>query len=153
MPISATVDWYPHFSTFSEFNAEMKTWDDGTKTVYMALGPGNSIRYVGLTTNPRGRFNNHNLRTHAKHSPLKFMAGEITTAGLSGRRGTKQPPDLSLIEHLLIAYFEPELNERLKDSHPPDCVSLYSRFFSNDETEWHLPQDYLPKFPTLLAFN
>lgn len=151
MPVSVIVDWYGPFETVDTFKAELRQWDKGVRTLYMALGSHNRIRYVGLTETPYSRFNNHPKVMDENNR--RFYAGQIVTQGISGRRRSKRAPDLSLTEHASIAYLAPELNKQLKAKDLPDCVCVYSRFFSLDDYEtqiWPLPEN---KFPPVIAYS
>jgi len=151
MPIAAIIDWYGPFDTVEAFKSELRNWDKGVRTLYMALGPYNRIRYVGLTETPFSRFDSHPKLMDSGNR--RFYAGEITTQGISGRRKTKHSPDLAIAEHALIAFLDPELNSQLKGKDLQDCVCLYSRFFSTKDWEtqiWPLPEN---KFPPIIAFS
>ena len=149
MPVAVIVDWYGPYKSFDEFKEAMKGWSTKERTLYMALGKHNTVRYIGMTQNPQSRPNNHpQLREQNNKS---FYTGNIVTQGISGRRSRKYAPDLAIAEHILIRSMQPELNTNLVYTVPNDCVSVFSRFFTADNEEE--PHNPLPKFPSLIAFN
>ena len=151
MSVAAIIDWYGPYPSVEAFKQEMRQWSSGTKTVYMALGLRNKIRYIGMTERPATRFNDH----RKLHDPgnTKFFAGEIMSYGVPGKRKSKQATDLVTVEAAFISYFEPELNNKLKAVYPADCVSIFSRFF--DPNDWERGTTPLneKKFPSLLGYN
>ena len=149
MPVAVIVDWYGPYIGLDDFKDAMKGWSKKERTLYMALGSYNTVRYIGMTENPRSRPNNHPKLEEPDNK--RFYTGRIVTQGISGRRSRKHAPDLTIAEHALIYCLEPELNDKLVNTLPDDCVSVYSRFFKVEaENEVHAP---LPKFPSLIAFN
>ena len=149
MPYAVVVDWYGPYRGVDSFVSEMRRWTGGMRTLYMALGSGNVVRYVGSSTNPASRFYNHQkLRDKGNR---RFFAGVITSQGITGPRPTARPPDLAHAEHILIRVLAPTLNEKLVGTDPDDCVSVFSRFFAPDDDE--TPINPLPKFPSLVGYN
>lgn len=149
MPIAVIVDWYGPYTSKAALRDEMRCWDSGTRCLYMGVKKGNIVNYVGLTSQPQSRMNNHEKLAHPENR--KFFCGEIVTRGIGGRRATKCKTDLKLAEHALIAYFRPAQNSALSRTDLDDCVVLYSRFF--DPIYGEKPTNPLPKFPRLIAFN
>ena len=149
MPVAVIVNWYGPYTNFKDFKDAMKDWSKKERTLYMAFGLHNKIRYIGMTENPRYRPYGHLKLQHPRNKT--FYTGNIVTQGISGRRLKKHAPDLTIAEHLLIFSLKPELNAKLKNTIPSDCISVFSQFFRiRDEDEPHYP---LPKFPSLIAFN
>ena len=149
MPVAVVVDWYGPYKSFDDFKEAMKGWSTKERTLYMALGSHNKVRYIGMTENPQSRPNQHpKLR---EQNNKTFYTGNIVTQGISGRRSRKHAPDLAIAEHILIRSMQPELNTKLVYTVPNDCVSVFSRFFTTDNDE--VPHNPLPKFPSLIAFN
>ena len=149
MPVAVIVDWYGPYKSFDDFKEAMKGWSKKERTLYMALGSYNKVRYIGMTESPQSRPNNHPILREQNNKT--FYTGNIVTQGISGRRSEKRAPDLAIAEHILIRRIEPKLNTQLVYTLPDDCVSVFSRFFKTDnEEEAHNP---LPKFPSLIAFN
>ena len=149
MPVAVIVDWYGPYRTFDEFKEAMKGWSTKERTLYMALGSHNKVRYIGMTQNPQSRPNRHPKLLERNNKT--FYTGNIVTQGISGPRSRIHAPDLAIAEHILIRSIQPELNARLVHTVPNDCVSVFSRFFTADNDE--IPHDPLPKFPSLIAFN
>ena len=149
MPVAVIVHWYGPYSDFDYFKEAMKRWSEKERILYMALGPYNRVRYIGMTQNAGFRLNDHPKLEEPGNKT--FYTGRIATQGISGRRSTKHAPDLMIAEHTLIYYLRPELNTKLINTPPNDSVSVYSRFFKAEtENEEHDP---LPKFPSHLAFD
>jgi len=151
LPVASVVDWYGPYNSYDRLVAEARQMATN-RCIYMGIGgPTNSLEvlYVGLSTRPNTRFNNH----HALQAQniKQFYIGEITTSGLPGRRRKKVPTDLDATEHALIAYLRPELNVRRKSTLPEDCVSVFSRFFGKNNWEKPKPTPYF--FPPVIAFN
>ena len=149
MPVAVIVDWYGPYNSFDDFKEAMKGWSTRERTLYMALGEYNKIRYIGMTQNPQSRPNNHPQLQEQNNKT--FYTGNIVTQGISGRRSSRRAPDLKIAEHILIQSMKPELNAQLVNTVPSDCVSVYSRFFTTDNEEE--PHNPLPKFPSLIAYN
>lgn len=149
MPVAVIVDWYGPYTSKDELRLAMKEWPEGTRCLYMGLGKGNTLNYVGLTGRPQTRMNNHEKMAHPDNT--KFFCGEIVTRGIGGRRGTKCHTDLRVAEQALISYFQPRFNQSLSNSVPEDCVVIYSRFFDGEDGE--TPVNPLPKFPHVIAYN
>jgi hypothetical protein len=147
MPLAVIVDWYGPYHNFDAFKNELSFWENGTRTLYMAVGPYNVVKYVGLTEAPSSRPNNHKLRDYPD---LNFYVGEVVTQGISGRKLTRHKPDLAAAEHALIWWLQPEYNIQKKQTAPQDCVSVFSRFFDVDGEK---PVALLPKFPRLVGWN
>ncbi len=152
MPIAIIIDWYGPYFTKTDFRKEMRCWNSGSRALYMGIGKGNVVNYIGLTSSPSTRFNNHKTLFHEDN--VRFFCGEITSQGIAGkgRKGSgKHRPDLKIAEHALIAKLNPKLNTQLKFTDTDDCVVLYSRFFDVDDFE--KPVNVLKKFPRLFAYN
>lgn len=107
------------------------------------------IQYVGLSTRPARRFQNH----HALLSPLidSYYLGEITTAGIPGRRPKKVPSDLDAAEHALIYFLQPPLNVYRRSTPPSDCVAVFSRFFGKNN--WQKAKPTPEFFPPTISYN
>ena len=149
MPVAVIVDWYGPYHSFGDFKQAMKGWSTKERTLYMALGSHNTVRYIGMTESPRTRPIQHpQLQDQYNRT---FYTGNIVTQGISGPRSRKHAPDLRIAEHILIQSIKPELNTRMVHTFPNDCVAVFSRFFTTDSDE--IPHDPLPKFPSLIAFN
>lgn len=149
MPKAIIVDWYGPFESPKDFRKEMRLWQSGCRALYMGLGRGNVINYIGLTTEPATRFYNHAKLRSLEN--LRFYCGEVVSQAVAGRRTSTCPPDLKIAEHALIAFFQPKLNARLTESDPDDCVVVYSRFF--DPRDGETPRARLRKFPPVIAYN
>jgi len=150
MPIAVIVDWYGPYRSCKAFQQEARTWPQGTRTLYMALGSYNKYHYIGLTENPQSRFINHGRLEHERNRT--YYIGEITTQGMVGRRrGRRRPPDLRYAEWALIRFLQPKLNDQQRGADPDDCVSIYSRFF--DRRDYETPINPLPRFPRLLGYD
>ena len=151
MPVAVIVDWYGPYKGLKTFRQEVRSiWRNDARTLYMALGSYNRVRYVGLTESPVRRIcNRHEHLENGENSA--FYIGEIVTQGISGRRRRKHSPDLRLAERTLIRHFQPELNSDLVEADPDDCISIFSRFY--DPRDLETPSYPLPKFPALLAYN
>ena len=78
---------------------------------------------------------------------MKFHIGRIVTQGISGRRNTKQRPDLKLAEHALVRYFQPELDTNLVHTDLEDSISIFSCFFDPADPGLETVWRPLPKFP------
>jgi hypothetical protein len=143
------IDWYGPYNSKDDLRHEAKDFNDGTAILYMALKNRNIVNYIGMTTKPHSRFDNHEKLANAAHK--HFYIGEITTRGAGGRRSTKHRSDHRMAEQALIAYLQPALNSNLREKDLEDCCVVYSRFFSvlNGEE----PINVLPKFPRVIAYN
>lgn len=149
MPVAVIVDWYGPYQSFDEFREAMKGWSMKERTLYMAVGSYNRVRYIGMTESPRTRPIQHPKLLERNNRT--FYTGNIVTQGISGPRSRKHAPDLAIAEHILIRSIKPELNTRMVRTLPNDCVSVFSRFFTTDNDA--VPHDPLPKFPFLIAFH
>lgn len=149
MPVAVIVNWYGPYRSFEDFKEAMKGWSKKERTLYMALGSYNKVRYVGMTERPNSRPNQHPKLKDKKNR--SFYTGNIVTQGISGPRSRKHSPDLAIAEHVLVYDLKPELNDKMKDTVPRDCVSVFSQFFRTDNED--IPHRPLTKFPSLVAFN
>lgn len=149
MPIAVIVDWYGPYKSKEMLRKEMRCWNSGVKALYMGVKRGNIVNYVGLTSEPATRLNNHEKLAHPDN--IRFFCGEVVSQGVGGRRHTKCKTDLRLAEHALIAYLQPAQNGVLSKRDLDDCVVVYSRFFDKDRFE--TPINPLPKFPHVIAYN
>ena len=151
MPVAVIVDWYGPYAGLRHFRQMVReNWSDDRRTLYMALGRYNKIRYIGLTETSFARIcNRHSKLEHEDNRT--FYVGEIVTQGISGPRRRKHAPDLRLAEHALIRYFQPELNTNFIDTEPDDCVSVFSRFYDPNDLE--TPRYPLPRFPAFVGFS
>ena len=57
MPIAVIVGWYGPYRSYKAFQREAQNWPQGTRTLYMALGPYNTYRYW------RSTFENCSIRS------------------------------------------------------------------------------------------
>ena len=146
MPVAVIVDWDGPYNSFDDFKKAMKEWSTNERTLYMALGSHNIVRYIGMTESPQSRPNQHPKLRDPKNRT--FYTGNIVTQGISGRLSRKHAPDLTIAEHMLIWSIRPELNTRLVCKVPDDCVSVFSRFFTADNNE--VSHNPLPKFGTYI---
>ena len=147
MAIAIIVDWYGPYSTVQALRGDMRCWSSGVKALYMGVKSSNIVNYVGLTSSPATRMNNHAKLGHDDNK--KFFCGEIVSQGVGGRRRTKCKTDLKLAEHALIAWLQPPQNSALKMRDLEDCIVLYSRFFDDDDSVINP----LPEFPKVIAYN
>ena len=149
MGIAIIVDWYGPFASKIILKDDMKENAQGKKVLYMGLKRNNIVNYVGLTSDPASRLNNHEKMAHPDN--VKFFWGEIVSQGVGGKRSTKCKTDLKEAEKAIISYLAPNQNDKLKHETPKDCVVVYSRFFDKDD--WQKPTNPLPKFPKIIAYN
>lgn len=147
MAIAVVVDWYGPYTSMQALRGDMRCWSRGVRALYMGVKKGNIVNYIGLTSSPATRMNNHAKLGHKDN--VKFFCGEIVSQGKGGRRRTKCKTDLKLAEHALIAWLQPDQNSALKTRDLDDCIVLYSRFFDDDD-EVINP---LPRFPKVIAYN
>lgn len=154
MPIAVIVDWYGPYRKYESFVRAASHWGPNSKVLYMGISYRDdgtnlaSVKYIGLSTNPSTRFNNHpKLRSEDVDG---YYVGEITTAGIPGRRQKKTAPDLYAAEGALIAMVQPDLNSNRKKP-PEDCVVVYSRFFGKGEVA--NPKRTPVWFSPLVAYN
>ena len=154
MPIAVIVDWYGPYHDYQSFRASASHWGPNSKVLYMGTSNHNdgtnmaSVGYIGLSANPSTRFQNHQKLQSPTIS--QYYVGEVTTAGIPGRRTKKTAPDLYAAEGALIAMVQPSLNDNRKKP-PNDCVVVYSRFFGTDDLA--LPERTPVWFPPLVAYN
>jgi hypothetical protein len=149
MGIAVIVDWYGPYTSKDKLKDEMRCWSKGAKALYMGIKKRNIVNYIGLTSDPQSRMNNHEKLAHVDN--VKFFCGQIVSQGVGGRRATKCKTDLKLAEHALIARLNPDQNSSLVRRDLEDCVVVYSRFF--DAKDGETPIDPLPKFPKVIAYN
>ncbi|MDF3414481.1 hypothetical protein HKX54_08445 [Sulfitobacter sp. M57] len=154
MPIAVVVDWYGPYKTYAELRVGARDWEKGSKVLYMGLEKRDdgtnmaNVRYIGLSTNPSTRLQNH---TKLRDPSLSaYYIGEISTAGIPGKRKRQIAPDLDAAEGALIALVQPDLNTNRKKP-PNDCVVVYSRFFAKQDP-WE-PERTPVWFPPLVAYN
>ena len=145
MPVSVIIHWYGPFSHTDV--PEHWYWDD-EKLLYMALGAGNVLRYVGRTEkDPKSRLNAH----HKVTVDDSLYIGRVSTSGIPGPKPKKVPKDLDAAEHALIFALQPKRNEHLRERPPEDCVVVYSRTFDHPLSE--APTMPPPKFPTIVIYD
>jgi hypothetical protein len=154
MPIAVIVDWYGPYQKYESFTEAASDWGPDSKVLYMGVkrkAPGGNLRsvdYIGLSTNPSIRFQNHHKLKEAKLD--EYYAGEISSAGIPGRRSKKTAPDLDFAEGALISMLQPSLNDRRKIA-PKNCIVVYSRFFDPDGE--YEPQITPVWFPSVIAYH
>lgn len=149
MAVAIIVDWYGPYLKKNDLRDELKSWAPGTKTLYMGTSTDGTVNYVGMTSQPATRLNNHEKLADPVNT--RFWGGEIVSQGVGGRRSSRQKVDHEIAEHALIAWLTPSLNKKLVSRDLADCVVLYSRFFDRKDGEKVVKGP--PEFPAVIAYN
>jgi hypothetical protein len=138
--LSLIIDWCGPFPSIVRANEAANNFNL-REVLYLATGQRayqrkGTMQYVGISNDPKSRFNgNHHTLPEIKRN-FGIWIGEIVSHGIAGRRAHNQPVMHSLaVERAewAIAYFLAlPLNQRKRRKPPPGAIILINRWFQTD---------------------
>lgn len=160
--MAVIISWFGMYENTEALRQEAVDPEGGwqwNRTLYMATGE-QGIRYIGSVRDQARRYD---CITCFPDDPLLerggnlfFWLGSIQTRPVHNRNAIPAggPNDLNAVEHALIRFLQPELNNMPREA-PDDSLSVFSCFYGleTDENGDWVPVDPPAGFPILVAYD
>jgi hypothetical protein len=158
--LSVIVDWSGPFASIQDAKAAAADWDIG-EVVYLATGKcrGQKIsrlQYIGISSDPRSRFNKNHHRLPEITRAFGIWVGEIVSHGVAGRPSKRRPIRHSIAvdraEWTLAYFLELPLNKRKRRKPPPQSIALFNRWYKPDFDTRRTKRGH-PKWPDFIEYD
>ena len=152
--VSTVIDWR---GSYDLKEAQKVTWHEDNNGLYMFIGRTKGqrkdrLQYVGIAEKYLyDRFHkDHHIIKQLDPDTLSIWIGEITSAGIPGKKPKKIGTAIDLSEWAMAYFLQLPLNDKKTKNPPTDAVSVYNRWWKKDyETPRRRPRN---DWPDLIDF-